>query len=366
MSASVNQEDEHRNPLASTMTYNKHGKRHTVYNIDANTELQDKIIQHVSPCKLTSSSDKPFKKKRKMFLLVIEEDSDSDNRESKKQNTENSKVVKLLGETDFDNVEINKVQINNNTPENSVLNVTSIKMVTDEKTEQDKKTITTRSASQTTSVHVAADNSYAIGNEISDISVTSQQNNTYVIKKKENSDIVSLDTIVSNNIKTEKLFHPVHNSEPSLIVPKSEPAEGKVRRGRKRIYPVPDSLACSHCGKQLATIAGHRSHEMACMGIKPHVCDICGRGFSQKVTLQCHYATHAEGKPISCELCSRTFNSVERLNRHKLGVHDQSKRIYRYKYFKLYFCVIFLINSFCTCTCTCFVVCDCFQNPEKC
>ena len=30
---------------------------------------------------------------------------------------------------------------------------------------------------------------------------------------------------------------------------------------------------------------------------KPHTCDICGRGFSQKINLKTHQAAHSKEKP---------------------------------------------------------------------
>ncbi|GBN98815.1 hypothetical protein AVEN_754-1 [Araneus ventricosus] len=57
---------------------------------------------------------------------------------------------------------------------------------------------------------------------------------------------------------------------------------------------------------------------------KPHSCDVCGRKFSRKNSLNLHYLTHTKEKPHSCEVCGKAFSLKKILNRHYL-THTKEK-----------------------------------------
>ena len=48
------------------------------------------------------------------------------------------------------------------------------------------------------------------------------------------------------------------------------------------------------------------------IGDKPHVCEVCNKGFSKKQNLNNHLLTHTGKKPHICEVCNKGFLKRER------------------------------------------------------
>uniref|UniRef100_A0A3Q4GX72 C2H2-type domain-containing protein n=1 Tax=Neolamprologus brichardi TaxID=32507 RepID=A0A3Q4GX72_NEOBR len=88
------------------------------------------------------------------------------------------------------------------------------------------------------------------------------------------------------------------------------------RRPSLRIHRL---LHCSRmiCRKLLANSGSLRNHMKLHTGEKPHICQHCGKCFSQKGNVRgCHLRIHNGEKPFSCSECSQTFSQKPELRRH--------------------------------------------------
>ena len=54
---------------------------------------------------------------------------------------------------------------------------------------------------------------------------------------------------------------------------------------------------------------------------KTNICDVCGRGFAEKYTLNRHMLTHSNVKPYSCTKCNMAFSRSDGLAKHMAAGH---------------------------------------------
>ncbi|KAL0266795.1 UNVERIFIED_CONTAM: hypothetical protein PYX00_009244 [Menopon gallinae] len=81
--------------------------------------------------------------------------------------------------------------------------------------------------------------------------------------------------------------------------------------------------ACTHCGK---VVLGKNMgiHVKIHVGNKSHLCDICGKSFLYKKTLETHKRVHSGERPCVCKICGKTFRSSSRLSDH-MSTHTGRK-----------------------------------------
>ncbi|KAM9342358.1 uncharacterized protein KZ484_015059 [Pholidichthys leucotaenia] len=81
------------------------------------------------------------------------------------------------------------------------------------------------------------------------------------------------------------------------------------------------SLKCSVNDKDFKIESQKKKHHTV---DKRHVCNICGKRFSQKSGLSVHKRLHTGEKPYSCETCGKSFNGRGHLNTH-MRLHTGDK-----------------------------------------
>lgn len=56
----------------------------------------------------------------------------------------------------------------------------------------------------------------------------------------------------------------------------------------------------------------------SCAGEKPHVCSVCGKGFSTSSSLNTHRRIHSGEKPHQCQVCGKRFTASSNLYYHRM------------------------------------------------
>ncbi|KAL3267908.1 hypothetical protein HHI36_007046 [Cryptolaemus montrouzieri] len=77
------------------------------------------------------------------------------------------------------------------------------------------------------------------------------------------------------------------------------------------------SYDCKICSKSFTHQNYLKTHLMLHSGERPHCCDLCGKTFVQKTHLDRHMRTHTGVRPYSCSYCDKAFALNENLKVHE-------------------------------------------------
>uniref|UniRef100_S4NN42 Zinc finger protein 26 n=7 Tax=Pararge aegeria TaxID=116150 RepID=S4NN42_9NEOP len=83
---------------------------------------------------------------------------------------------------------------------------------------------------------------------------------------------------------------------------------------------------CPVCSKPIASRANVEKHMMRVHGEKKakprnHVCQQCGKAFTDKKALTQHCVIHSGERPLCCDICQQTFKQKASLYTHRKRVH---------------------------------------------
>ncbi|CAD0207140.1 unnamed protein product [Chrysodeixis includens] len=83
---------------------------------------------------------------------------------------------------------------------------------------------------------------------------------------------------------------------------------------------------CPVCDKPIASRVNVEKHMMRVHGQKKekprnHVCQVCGKAFTDKKALTQHEVIHSGERPLSCDICQQTFKQKASLYTHRKRVH---------------------------------------------
>jgi len=116
------------------------------------------------------------------------------------------------------------------------------------------------------------------------------------------------------------------NSEPS----QTEHSESLSTLSQSQCDVSQQQHACVCCGKHYRSARYLHAHQLSHAGLKPILCDSCGRGFYGLVNLRRHILLrHEDASTLRhvCDRCGKAFVAAARLRRHIAEMHDSSTRL---------------------------------------
>jgi uncharacterized Zn-finger protein len=118
----------------------------------------------------------------------------------------------------------------------------------------------------------------------------------------------------------QPIFHPQHSLEDPLRLVEFT-AEFLISNS----FPTIDSgikpYVCEVCGKGFHQNGNYKNHKLTHSGEKRHKCAQCPKAFHHSYNLQFHMHTHRNEKPFSCPLCVKGFCRNFDLKKHLRKVH---------------------------------------------
>ncbi|XP_063700733.1 zinc finger protein weckle-like [Culicoides brevitarsis] len=84
---------------------------------------------------------------------------------------------------------------------------------------------------------------------------------------------------------------------------------------------------CPHCDKKFTKSVNVVAHIKAVhIGLRPFICESCGRPFQSKGALKDHQITHSDEHPWACSQCPKRFKNQARLKTHE-DIHNTTSYI---------------------------------------
>ncbi|XP_041968476.1 zinc finger protein draculin-like isoform X5 [Aricia agestis] len=81
---------------------------------------------------------------------------------------------------------------------------------------------------------------------------------------------------------------------------------------------------CQVCDKSFETKHAWRLHTTRVhLQLKPHLCDLCNKGFYAKTELESHMVKHTESRDFTCDVCFKAYGRLKTLTCHKKKAHTQ-------------------------------------------
>ncbi|XP_053577475.1 zinc finger protein 383-like [Bombina bombina] len=84
-----------------------------------------------------------------------------------------------------------------------------------------------------------------------------------------------------------------------------------------RIHMRKDAHVCQVCGIAFTQASDLHRHHKTHTGERPHICNLCGKRFSYNFNLVTHLRTHTGEKPYVCQECGKRFSHGSSLGTHQ-------------------------------------------------